>query len=381
MRIVAVVNQKGGCGKTTTAINLAGLLAASARKVLLIDMDPQGHATLGVEPMGIGAGKTIRDVLLRRETGTAITLRSVTHTVQPNLDLVPSDTLLSGVPEELAGVSGRENRLAEALAEVRGAYHYVIIDCPPQIGLLTFNALMACTEAIITIDPSFFSLHGIGKMLETIEVVGRWTGHEIETHALVTLYSGRTQFAREVLENIRQHLGKRVFDRVIRHSVKLAEAASHGMTIGAYTHRCVGYEDYEALTREILAQEAARPVGTLDVGESDTSISWPKESFSYLQHPSAPVPTKEGVIFTLDAPGVSRVQLAGDFNSWVPDGNEMRFVDGIWQAVVPLAPGRYRYRYVVDGQWQSDPLNDAFELSPYGERDSVLVLDESSAAN
>jgi chromosome partitioning protein len=376
MRTLAVVNQKGGCGKTTTAINLAGFLASSERRVLLVDMDPQGHATLGVEAVALGAGKTIRDVLLRGKTGSAITLRSVTRTVQPNLDLVPSDILLSGVPEELAGVSGRENMLAEALADVQGAYHYVIIDCPPQVGLLTFNALMACSEAIITIDPSFFALHGIGKMLETIDVVARRTGHEIETHALVTLYAGRTQFGREVIENIRQHLGNRVFDRVIRYCVKLAEAASHGLPINAYSRRCVGYEDYEALTREILAQEATRPVGTLEISEPDAPAPWPRGSFDFLHQPAAPVPTREGVVFTLDAPGVSRVQLAGDFNSWVPDENEMRFIHGIWQAVVPLAPGKYRYRYVVDGHWQSDPLNDAVELSPYGEPDSVLVLDE-----
>ena len=379
MRTLAVVNQKGGCGKTTTAINLAGFLAAGRRKVLLIDMDPQGHATLGVQPNSARSTRTIRDVLLRGQTGDAITLRDVSRTVQPNLDLVPADILLSAVPEELAAVSGRENKLAEALADVRGAYHYVIIDCPPQVGLLTFNALMACSEAIITLDPSFFSLHGIGKMLETVDVVARTTGHEIETHALVTLYAGRWQFAREVVENIRLHLGDRVFDRVIRYSVKLAEAASHGLPISSYCVHCVGYEDYQALAGEVLAQEATRPIGPLEV-TAQQAAPQSKGAFQGSRLPAAPIPTTEGVVFTLRAPGVSRVQLAGDFNAWVPDGNDMRFLDGVWEIVIPLAPGTYRYRYVVDGRWQTDPLNETVEMSPFGGHNSVLVLDEQRPA-
>jgi chromosome partitioning protein len=379
MRTLAVVNQKGGCGKTTTAINLAGFLAAGQRKVLLIDMDPQGHATLGLQPSSARSTKTVRDVLLRGQTGDTITLRDVSRTVQPNLDLVPADILLSAVPEELAAVSGRESKLAEALAEVRGAYHYVIIDCPPQVGLLTFNALMACSEAMITLDPSFFSLHGIGKMMETIDVLARTTGHEIETHALVTLYSGRSQFAREVVENIRQHLGDRVYNRVIRYSVKLAEAASHGLPISAYCMHCVGYDDYQALAGEVLAQEATRPIGTLEVTAQEAAPQ-SKGAFQGFHLPAAPIPTMEGVVFTLGAPGVSRVQLAGDFNAWVPDGNDMRYLDGVWQIVIPLAPGTYRYRYVVDGRWQTDPLNETVELSPYGEHNSVLVLDEQRLA-
>jgi chromosome partitioning protein len=374
MRTIAIVNQKGGCGKTMTAINLSAFLARNGRKVLLVDMDPQGHATLGVRREVSPGGKTIADVLLRELTVEEITLRDVRLKVNENLDVVPSNILLSIVPEQLAEVTGRENKLAEALYEVRHLYHYAIIDCPPHVGLLTFNALTACSEAILTLDPSFFALHGIGKLLETLDMMTRKTGKALSVHALITLFVGRSPFVREVIEDIRKHLGDRVFNTVIRYSVKLAEAASHGLPIVEYCERCAGYEDYRSLTAEVLAQEAGLPAfevvmeGALGVGDAE------KRMLAGLTLPSPPIPTDDGVIFTFSAPAAGRVQLAGDFNSWVPEGNEMHLTAGIWHKVIPLAPGRYRYRYVVDGCWQADPSNTAVEVSPYGDYNSVVVF-------
>lgn len=375
MRTIAVVNQKGGCGKTITAINLSAFLAKNERRVLLIDMDPQGHATLGMQTGVAQPAKTVSDVLLRELTNEEISLRDVRCNVCENLDLVPADILLSAVPEELAAVAGRENKLAEALDEVRKYYHYAIIDCPPNVGLLTFNALIACSEAIIPMDPSFFSLHGIGKLLETLDVLARRTRIEIDSRVLITLFTGRTEFVREVVENIRKNLPNRVFDTVIRYSVKLAEAASHGLPISEYCRRCTGFQDYQILAQEVLSRETLRP--TFEILDATEVGVQEKSLLEGLGSPSAPVPTRDGVVFTLEAPGANRVQVAGDFNAWVPDGNEMQFCDGMWRKVIPLAPGRYRYRYVVDGCWQSDPLNSAVEPSPYGEYDSVIVLDEN----
>ena len=381
MRSIAVVNQKGGCGKTITAINLAAFLAKNQRRVLLIDMDPQGHATLGVQTDVVRPAKTISDVLLRELTNEEISLRDVRRNIRENFDLVPSDILLSAVPEELAAVAGRENKLAEALDELRNQYHYAIIDCPPNVGLLTFTALMACSEAVITLDPSFFALHGIGKFLETLDMLARKTRHEIDARALITLYTGRSEFVKEVVENIRKHLRDRVFNTVIRFSVKLAEAASHGLPISEYCKRCAGFEDYQLLTQEVLEQEATKPVGEiLEEGVHEVGVE-EKSMLESIRLPSAPIPTKEGVIFTIEAPGANQVQLAGDFNGWNPDGSEMQLSDGLWRKVVPLAPGRYRYRYVVDGHWRADPSNSEVEASPYGEYDSVIVLDQSRPAN
>ena len=359
MRTIAVVNQKGGCGKTITSINLSAFLAREQRRVLLVDMDPQGHATLGLLTEAGPPARTMYDLFLQHAVGQRPVLRDVIHTVRENLDLAPADILLSAIPDTLAGLVGRQNILSDAIAGVRGSYDYVVVDCPPNVGLLTFNALKACSEAIVPMDPSFFSLHGIGKLLETFDVLAKETNHHIAARVLVTLYSGRSAFVKAVVDEIRRHLAGRHFDTVIRYSVKLAEAASHGVPIASYCKRCAGFEDYQALTAEVLQQEAA----------------FPRDG-----QPSAPALTSEGVMFSLQAFDAERVHLAGDFNDWSLDGSEMEPIGGVWKKVVKLPPGRYRYRYVIDGRWQRDPLNADIEPSAYGGDDSILVVDESVAS-
>jgi len=377
MRTIAVVNQKGGCGKTITSINLSAFLAREQRRVLLVDMDPQGHAGLGVLTESVHPSRTMYDVFLPDEGGHQTRLRDIILAVRENLDVAPADILLSAVPERLAGVVGRENILLEALADVRGRYDYVIVDCPPSVGLLTFNALRACSEAIVPMDPSFFSLHGIGKLLETFDVLARETGHQITARVLVTLYPGRTPFVKAVVNEINQHLSGRSFQTIIRYSVKLAEAASHGLPIAHYCKRCAGFDDYQALTAEVLQQEAAIP--TQEDATRDRTATPARANDNAAGSPSVPTVTPEGVLFTVEAPDAERVQLVGDFNDWELEGNEMEPLGRFWKKVVRLHPGRYRYRYVVDGRWQSDPLNTAAEPCPFGGDNSVLVLDESSA--
>jgi cellulose biosynthesis protein BcsQ len=295
-------------------------------------------------------------VFVQHVNGREIRLPDIVRRVGTDLDVAPADIMLSAVPERLASLPGREDVLADILRDVADAYDYVIVDCPPHVGLLTFNALRACAEAIVPVEPSFFALHGIGKLLETFEVLASTTGHEVAVRALVTLYSGRTQFARDVVEEIHRHLADRHFQTVIRHSVKLAEAASHGMPIAGYCTRCAGFEDYRALAAEVLEMECTTA--------ADASM-----------RASAPTPTPEGVVFAIAAPGARRVQLCGDFNSWTLEESDMTLSGGVWKTVMKLAPGRYRYRYVVDGVWQSDPLNEDAEPAPYGGRNSVFVVD------
>ena len=358
MRTIAVVNQKGGCGKTITSINVSAFLALAERRVLLVDMDPQGHSTLGLSAGGVGAIRTMYDVFLRETRSPHTTIADITRSVGENFDLAPGDIRLSAIPEALAGIPGRENILTRAFADLPGRYDYVIVDCPPNVGLLTFNALKACTEALIPMDPSFFSLHGMGKLFETFELLERETGHRISPRVLVTLYSSRTTFMKAVLEEVHSHLAGQHFATVVRQSVKLAEAASHGLPISQYAKRSAGFEDYQALASEILQQEAAMA------------------TTEGVRIARAPAVTPEGVVFTIEAPSAARVQLAGDFNDWTPDGSEMEAVGPLWKKLLKLAPGRYRYRYVIDGEWHSDPYNAAVEPSPFGGDDSVLVLDE-----
>jgi len=358
MRTIAVVNQKGGCGKTITSINLSAFLALAGRRVLLVDMDPQGHSTLGLSPGEAAPTRTMYDVFRGATGGPKTTIADVTRSVGENFDLAAADILLSAMPEALAGVPGRENILARAFAGLDDRYDYVIVDCPPNVGLLTFNALRACTEALIPMDPSFFSLHGIGKLFETFEVLESKTGHRISPRVLVTLYPGRTPFVKAVVEEVHHHLAGQHFDTVVRLSVKLAEAASHGLPVTQYAKHSVGFEDYQALANEVLRGEAA----TATTEDADIA--------------TAPAVTPDGVIFTIEAPEAAHVQLAGDFNDWTPDGSEMEPEGRVWKKIVKLPPGRYRYRYVIDGRWQTDPSNAAVEPSPFGGNDSLLVLDE-----
>jgi chromosome partitioning protein len=350
MRTIAVVNQKGGCGKTTTSINISAFLACAQRRVLLVDMDPQGHATLGLRTGdALPPSKTMYEVLSRRAGEQPTRLRDVILPVLDNLDVAPADILLSAIPEKLAGLTRRDDILSDALAEVRGDYDYVIVDCPPNVGLLTFNALKACSEAIVPMDPSFFSLHGIGKLLETFDLLARKSDHHIEARVLVTLYPGRSAFVKAVVDELHRHLDGQYFETIIRYSVKLAEAASHGVPIVQYCRHCVGFDDYQALVGEVLRQETESP-------------------------------RSREVAFTFEAPGAEHVLLTGDFNDWSLDGSEMEPLDGLWTKVIKLAPGRYRYRYVVDGHWQNDPSNAAIEPNPYGGHDSILVMDDAATA-
>jgi chromosome partitioning protein len=371
MRTIAVVNQKGGCGKTITAINLAAFLARAKRRVLLVDTDPQGHSTLGLLTGSAPPSRSMSDVLSPGPDGKRASLQDIARPVRENLDLAPADILLSALPEVLAGVAGREDVLAGAFDGLHDEYDYAVVDCPPNVGLLTFNALKACSEAIVPMDPSFFALHGIGKVFETFDLLARKTGHEIAARVLVTLYSGRAAFSKAILEEIRTHLSGRHFATTVRYSIKLAEAASHGVPIADYCRHCAGFEDYQALTTEVLQQEAAMGVrGRVAVDERQGRAGPAQRPLA----PSAPAVTTDGVVFAVEARDAHRVQLAGDFNDWVADGSEMEPMGEVWVKVLKLPPGRYRYRYVVDGQWQRDPLNSVAEPSPFGGDDSLFVL-------
>ncbi|HEU4371835.1 MAG TPA: AAA family ATPase [Methylomirabilota bacterium] len=374
MRTIAVVNQKGGCGKSITSINLSAFLACAQRSVLLVDMDPQGHATLGVLAGAGAPSKTMYEVFTRHAAKEPTGLRDVIVRVRENLDVAPADILLSAIPPLLAGLVGQEDVLADAVARLGDEYDYMVVDCPPSVGLLTFNVLKACSEAIVPMDPSFFALHGVGKLLETFDLLAKNADHRIEARVLVTLYTGRAPFVKAVVDEIRRHLDDRCFETVIRYSVKLAEAASHGVPIAHYCRHCAGFADYQALAAEVLRREAAGPHAARPADPAPARARDPQAG------PSAPVVTPQGVTFTIEAPGAEHVHVAGDFNNWTLDGSEMEPVGGVWTKRLTLPPGRYRYRYVIDGRWQNDPLNDALEPNPYGGHDSVLVTDVSAVA-
>jgi len=291
MRIIASANQKGGCGKTTTAINLSASLAMKNQKVLLIDFDPQAHATMGLNVKPSELEKTMYDVMKPGEN-ISIGIEHIVIPIRDNFDLAPSNVTLSAVEQELSGVDGRESRLLHAIEPIRKGYDYIIVDCPPSIGHLCFNALRACEEVIIPIDLSLFSLRGVSKLMEIVIMLKEKLGHDIKSRALITMYDYRTRYSRHVLEKVKEEFGENVFEAVIRYNIRLRETVDYGVPIGEYDKHAIGHKDYGDLADEVMRSEVAvtdHAFGTLnaaqnflqkteehtDIGERSPSIERP----------------------------------------------------------------------------------------------------------
>jgi chromosome partitioning protein len=259
MRVIASSNQKGGCGKTTTAINLSYSLSLKGKRVLLIDFDPQAHATMGLNINPSDFQKSIYDVITPQDY-KFLRIEDILVPIKDNFDLAPSDLILSAVEQELSGLEGRENRLFRAIQDLKEEYDYdyVIIDCPPSIGHLCFNALRACEEVIIPIDMSLFSLRGVAKLLEIIILLKDKVGHDVKSRALITMFDRRTRYSGIVLEKVKAEFGNNVFDTVIRYNIRLRETADYGLPVGDYDKHSIGHEDYENLAEEVIRSQAAK---------------------------------------------------------------------------------------------------------------------------
>ena len=253
-RVVAIANQKGGVGKTTTAINLGAALAAFDRKVLLVDFDPQANATSGLGLSAQRNGANAYDVLLGADPALAILPSGF-----PNFSVLPSGRDLVGAEVELVGQDGRERRLREAIEPIRQDFDFVFVDCPPSLSLLTLNALTAADSVLIPLQSEYFALEGLSELLESIERVRHAFHPDLAIEGiLLTLYDERTNLGRQVMEDIRGHFGKLVYDTVIPRNVKLGEAPSFGKPVLAYDVKSKGAEAYLALGREVLKRKEVR---------------------------------------------------------------------------------------------------------------------------
>lgn len=257
MRIIAIINQKGGCGKTTTGINLAACLARLGQKTLLVDMDPQGHCGVGLAVPEDQIERTIYDCLIEPSDGKVARLSEIVWQIASDFDLAPSNIKLAAFEQIFAGRPGREDRLSLALEQVRSTYDWVIIDCPPSVGLLTFNALSACDEVIVPVETGFFSLHGLAKVMETLELLKERVNKDTLIRVLPTLYDTRTKLAREVLSELRSRFRDYLMESVVNFNTKLKEAASFGQPITEYDPGSRGYKDFVNLARELMGH---RPV-------------------------------------------------------------------------------------------------------------------------
>ncbi len=379
MRTIAIVNQKGGCGKTTTTVNLGGCLAADGARVLITDLDPQAHACLALGVNPDECDENLYEVLAE-PNGYEI-IENVILNISQGLDLAPSSIVLSALEQKLAGEKreSRTERLALALEAISPRYDYALIDCPPNVGLLTFNALRAAQEVIIPLEASFFAIDGVQKLLETIGLLSDRIAHDLSVRILPTMYDGRTRFARKTLGEIRELFKDLCFDTVIRQNIKLRETAREGVPIIRYAPTANGALDYAALAVELEAGYPIEEQVTIPAAEPGTEPALrPPGPAEPATRESTPEPIREVVVRFRDS-RAEDVRIAGDFNGWVPDkGVDSRLEsDGsgrVWTKILHLPPGTYQYRYVVDGEWREDPENPQTLPGSSGGRNSILVV-------
>lgn len=253
--VIALANQKGGVGKTTTSVNLGACLADAGKKVLLIDLDPQGNTTsgLGIDKKDID--ESVYDVLINDVDLKKVIL----HSSHQGLDIVPTTIALSGAEVELTNLMARETRLKDAFGDVKDEYDYILIDCPPSLGLLTINAFTACDSILIPVQSEYYALEGLSQLLNTIKLVRKHFNSALKIEGvLLTMYDKRTNLGQQVNAEVKKYFGDQVYETIIPRNVRLSEAPSHGQAIVDYDKRSTGAKVYQQLAKEVLARHGEK---------------------------------------------------------------------------------------------------------------------------
>lgn len=355
--IVSIVNQKGGCGKTTTAVHLACALSTYGRCVLLVDLDPQGHSTLGLGVSGYDTAPTFSEVLAHSPlSGLGRGLAETVIAARPGIDLVPSNIGLAAIESKLASVPGREDRLSEHFSEIARGWDVILIDAPPNLGLLTINALVASHEALIPVEPSPFAMQGAERVIDTIVLVDEMTGHRLEHRILPTMVGTRDQHALELLEEMRRKWGGRVLQNTIRRSGLFAKSAARGRALGEIDSGARAWQDYMRVAHELTEH-------------------WQADDRLVASHFRGLRVVADGVAFDHPSLSPGEVRLAGDFNSWEPDRNVRLIQHGRgWEKRLRVKPGRYEYKFLLEGVWTADPWNPRHVFNPLGTENSIIEV-------
>jgi len=362
MNITAIVNQKGGCGKTTTAINLAAVLGQQDARVLLIDMDPQGHASLG-----LGVAGTDLPGLFEVFKGDHGLAEVIQPDVSTGVDLVPGNISLAAAEHLLAEQPDRDRQLALHLSALNENYDYAILDCPPALGLLSMNALRCADRVLIPVEPSLFAMDGIERLRETIRLLEYQYDIRPEVKLLANMFDSRTRLAREMLEMLDSEIPVDLCSTRIRNTVRVREAAYRGVPLTGHAPRNRVTDDYRQLAAELMGtiQHSAKKQAARSVTTGDT----------------APIPAQtpdetnelREVVFHFKKIKGQQVQIAGEFNNWIPDQGvitEMR--KGTIAKKLHVKPGGYEYRLIIDGIWQEDPANPEAVPNVMGGKNSLL---------
>ncbi|MEA3489852.1 MAG: AAA family ATPase [Candidatus Omnitrophota bacterium] len=347
MKIISVANQKGGCGKTTLAVNVAAALARLGSETLLIDLDPQAHATFALGYASVSSErKTSYDIFRAHFDNTDVPFDQILISDRERYSFIPANMMLSAAEINLGGVNGAAALVFRTLSDhFFEKYEYVIIDSPPSFGFLTLNSMYAADSILVPLDLSYFSFNGIDSVYRVTSLLETETGRKPSVFFVMNIYDKRSNFAKQFEKDARQRLGPYLIPAKIRSSVRLREAARQGKTIFEYDPKCSAALDFYNLTSEILTSE-------------DRGVDMIVKEFSF------------------HAPEAGAVYVLGDFNEWkkTESNRLLKLENGDWSTHCNLKRGTYRYKFLVDDKWISDPENPETGMNVFGTTDSVLKI-------
>lgn len=370
MKIISIANQKGGCGKTTTAINLASTLSYNGKKTLLIDLDPQAHATLG---LNIDDQNSLYNVISKL-TPRKLKVSNIIQRVDRRFDIVPSNILVGTLEQELSDEIGRELKLTEVIDEIRDLYDYVLIDCPPSLGFLTVNAMRASDEVIIPVETSRFSMQGVDHLMDIVNLIKDRLNHPVLCRILVTMFDSRLRHSFSMMAKFKEKFSDLLLDTIIHINVKLKESAVMGQSVIKYDKYCRGSKDYFTLSKEIITyhEKALKNEQSTDAAAQVDTSGMSGRMKELVQRE---VPDFMNTAFKLHAPEAHSVYVTGSFNDWSLDEScRMSNDGGTWRVSLPLKEGLHKYQFIVDGKWQEDPANERQERNSFGDINSILEV-------